>query len=74
MPDHPEGYCRHPDRDVGELVCGHPLPCPWHTATIHADKHPPTIEIPATAEVALRPRNRDRLKEVARLLEFWDDD
>jgi len=34
--------CKKPDRDVPKLVCGHPLPCPYHTAIID----PPFIILP----------------------------
>jgi len=27
-------FCRQPDRDNPKLTCGHPLPCPYHTAVI----------------------------------------
>ena len=49
--------CRHPDRDCAKLMCGRPLPCPFHTAIIHADKQPPTVEIPLTATAALEGRH-----------------
>ena len=26
--------CAKPDRDVPRLVCGYPIPCPWHTSVI----------------------------------------
>ena len=26
--------CTQPDRDEPGLVCGYPLPCPWHTIMI----------------------------------------
>lgn len=55
--------CKHPDRDCPKLMCGHPLPCPWHTAKIDLTKNPPTIEIPITAEAAWN--NRSRLAEIA---------
>ncbi len=54
MPEHT--HCDNPDRDNQRLVCGYPLPCPWHTAILHADKEPPTVEIPLTAKRALRAR------------------
>ena len=40
--------CQHPDRDCPKLVCGYPLPCPWHTIIIDCEKSPPTIEVPIT--------------------------
>ena len=30
--------CQQPDRDVSGIVCGHPLPCPYHTFTIEGGK------------------------------------
>lgn len=58
--------CDNPDRDMPRLVCGHPLPCPYHTVTIHLRKKPPTIEIPVTARIALR--GRKLLADVAEIL------
>ncbi len=26
--------CQSPDRHVAALVCGYPLPCPWHTVLV----------------------------------------
>jgi hypothetical protein len=54
--------CRQPDRDSPKLLCGYPLPCPHHTAILHTDKRPPTIEIPVTATAAIA--GRDRLADV----------
>lgn len=58
-------YCKHPDRHVGELVCGQPLPCPWHTATIDTTTLPMEIRVPVTADRALRPKIRKVLKDIA---------
>lgn len=33
----PAKFCQKPDRDVPKLICGYPLPCPYHTVTIEAD-------------------------------------
>jgi len=49
-------HCDNPDHDFHRLVCGYPLPCLWHTAMIHTNKDPVTIEIPITAKRALRSR------------------
>jgi len=58
--------CKYPDRHNPKLMCGHPLPCPHHTAILHLDKEPPTIEIPATATEALE--KRAILAEIAGVL------
>lgn len=57
--------CRHPDRDVPKLLCGYPLPCPWHTVVIHADREPATVEIPLTSDVLKSPA-RERVGDIAR--------
>lgn len=59
-------YCKRPDRDVGELVCGYPLPCPWHTVVIDTKATPPTITIPATAAPQFSPAISGLLKQIAR--------
>lgn len=28
------GHCTQPDRHVASLVCGYPLPCPYHTVIL----------------------------------------
>ena len=61
-----EHTCEHPDRDCSKLMCGHPLPCPWHTAIIHLDKTPATVEIPVTATRAFA--IRDKLADIAETL------
>ena len=62
--------CRQPDCDCPKLLCGHPLPCPWHTALIDISVDPATVTIPVTAEAALR-RRKD-LAEVAEILKKDD--
>lgn len=60
--------CRQPDRDVPELVCDWPLPCPWHTVTIDTTAHPPELRMPLTAERAIRPKMRKILKEIGQTI------
>jgi hypothetical protein len=36
-------FCDKPDRDVPGIVCGFPIPCPYHTFVIDNDK----IEYPS---------------------------
>lgn len=61
--------CKKPDRDVSEIICGHPLPCPYHTVTIKLTGDPPTITIPATILKKIKPKTLRRLKIVAKILE-----
>ena len=58
--------CKRPDRDVPGLICGYPLPCPYHTAIIDTTVDPPTVTIPIVADQpALTPVGRKRLKRIA---------
>jgi len=50
--------CRHPDRDSPKLLCGYPLPCPYHTVRADLSADPPTVTIPLTARSAFRQRER----------------
>jgi hypothetical protein len=63
--------CRHPDRDSPKLLCGYPLPCPWHTVTIDADADPPTVTIPITSDAAFA--HRDKLADIAEALRLEDN-
>lgn len=54
--------CRHPDRDCPKLLCGYPLPCPWHTAVIDTTVTPATVTIPVTSDAI---RQRARLGDIA---------
>ena len=60
--------CQKPDRDVPELVCGYPIPCPWHTVIIDTTGEPATITIPATVSEAANPILLKKLKAIANVL------
>jgi len=53
--------CQKPDRDCPALFCGHPLPCPWHTALIDP---PMVVTIPVGASVD----TCDKLQQIAEAL------
>ncbi len=59
--------CKQPDRHNVKMMCGYPLPCPYHTTTIDMSKDPPTITIPITADAAWDKKHR--LAEIAETLE-----
>jgi hypothetical protein len=59
--------CRHPDRDMPKIMCGYPLPCPWHTVIINADRDPVTVTIPIDSDSMKSPA-RERIGEIARAL------
>lgn len=63
-----KGYCKKPDREFPGLICGYPLPCPWHTVIVDLDSDPPTITIPATVSKDIDPVALRRLKEIANIL------
>lgn len=49
-----------------KLLCGYPIPCPYHTAVVDLDAKPvPTVTIPVTSNAA---HSVDRILEVARSL------
>jgi len=47
------------------MMCGYPLPCPWHTASIDLGANPPTVTIPVTSDAI---HVRDRLGQIAEAL------
>lgn len=61
MTDH--RTCRHPDRDEPKLMCGYPLPCPWHTVVIDESKR--TVTMPFESDALVSPM-RERVGQVAR--------
>lgn len=58
--------CRHPDRESPKLMCGYPLPCPYHTAQIDLTREPPTVVIPVTSQAAWA--TRDKLAKIGTVL------
>ena len=60
--------CQQSDRDVPELICGYPLPCPYHTVVIDTEANPPTVTIPATFPKAANSNTLDKLKRIARII------
>ena len=61
--------CQKPDRDFPTLICGYPIPCPYHTVTIDLSPDPPTITIPATLPKAINPKILNKLKRIAKILQ-----
>ena len=58
--------CKHPDHDNPKMVCGYPIPCPYHTIIIDPEAQPvPTLTIPVTADAALKQTSRERLASIA---------
>lgn len=65
---HEQTTCRRGDRDFPEMICGYPLPCPWHTVILNLKPNPPTITIPATMSKAVDPVVLNKLKKIAAVL------
>ncbi len=61
-----EPTCKRPDRHVPRLVCGFPLPCPWHTLVIDTTRDPPVVELPVPANTT--PLQLQRIGEIAAAL------
>ncbi len=56
--------CERPDHDVPGIICGHPLPCPYHTATIDVTGEVPTVTIPVVSTPSISPKMLSILKEI----------
>lgn len=57
-------YCKHPDRHVPGIVCGHPLPCPYHTVIVDETGEVPVINMPIT----INKKQLKRIKDIANIL------
>lgn len=57
--------CRKPDRDAPGLLCGYPLPCPYHTAVIDTTGEVPTVTIPVTQVPPIDPDTLEVLKDIS---------
>jgi hypothetical protein len=54
-------HCKKPDKDFPKMVCGHPLPCPWHTVIIEDG----VVTLPP---VIINPEVLIKLKAIAKAL------
>jgi hypothetical protein len=60
--------CTKPDHDVPSIICGYPLPCPWHTVVIDAAAGDVTIPL-ASGAIG----QEGRLVEIADAIGFAAD-
>ena len=58
--------CNRPDHNVPGLICGHPLPCPYHTTIIERGVVVPRVSIPLTEVPRIHPKTLKRLKRIAK--------
>lgn len=56
--------CGKPDRDVAALVCGYPIPCPWHTTVMN--QHGDIVIAPITTI--------EKAEKLVEISEALDDD
>lgn len=57
--------CQRPDRDVPGILCGHPLPCPYHTVEIDVSGEVPRITLPVVKTPPVAPKTLKVLKEIS---------
>ena len=60
--------CQRPDHQVPGIICGHPIPCPFHTVTIDSTGVVPEVRIPATAIPFVSREQLAVLKDIGRTL------
>lgn len=60
--------CERPDRDSPGIVCGHPLPCPYHTAVIDVTGEVPTVTIPVVSVPPVEKETLKVLKEISQVI------
>ena len=61
--------CKKPDRDCPGIICGHSLPCPYHTVVLDRnDNGVPQVCIPATIAPDIDSVMLSKLKEISRIL------
>lgn len=61
--------CKKQDIDVPNLICGYPLPCPYHTVNIDLSVKPvPTITYPVTVVNDISPKDYKEIKEIAKII------
>lgn len=61
--------CTKKDHDGFDLVCGYPLPCPYHTVTIDVAAQTVTMPVGDGVAVTLSAERAGRLGEIAQALQ-----
>ena len=59
--------CSRPDHDNPKMICGYPIPCPYHTVTVEYNDSGTVIEVPITANVSQD--TLERIAEIAKVFE-----
>lgn len=58
--------CQQPDHDCPGLICGHPLPCPWHTIVF--DTEGKRVEVPEDIAYKIKTGTLKKVIQVAKAL------
>ena len=60
-------HCQQPDRDCPDMVCGYPLPCPFHTIELSLPKPPavPVVKCP----IPINRATKDAIDNIADALQ-----
>lgn len=58
--------CQKPDHDSPHLVCGYPLPCPYHTVQVVLGNPVPVVSIPTTLKIS--PKTLGKVSAIANVL------
>lgn len=61
-------HCQRPDRTSPGIICGFPLPCPYHTAVIDITGEVPTVTIPVATIPPINARTLHVLKEISQAI------
>lgn len=61
-------FCNKPDRDEPKLVCGYPIPCPYHTVVIDLDPEMHGVASKVSIPDMADPRTAVAATRVARAL------
>ena len=58
-------HCSRPDRDSPGILCGYPLPCPYHTVQIDTVGDVVRLIVPVSPVPAVNARQLAALKDIA---------
>lgn len=62
-------HCQRPDREASGILCGHPLPCPYHTVVIDTTGAVPTVTIPVAGTAPpIKKKTLKALKQISQII------
>lgn len=60
--------CKQPDRDEPRMVCGYPLPCPYHTMIADVTKQTVSIPVGRGATLTVPAESAGRVGKIVKAL------